>query len=1236
MKYGKRIKYTARICVLICVIFAVGAVAQVFAADGGQKPVRVGYYENEVFQEGAGEDSVKTGYSYEYYQKLSEYTGWKYEYVYGEFGDLYQMLLDGKIDFLAGLAWKEEREALIGYPDSPMGHENYSLIKHLDDEDITLDTATLGGKKIGVLDSATADRLREFLDEKNITAQVEVFRDYGPLFEAFDSRGIDILAAEGDGAYGRPDAELLCSFGASDYYLCVSKTRPDLLKELNAAQSELSENEPNFINSLRNKYYPVSISGRAFSAVEKKWLSEHDTLSVGYLKNYLPYCDQDASGNVTGLIRDLVPGMLERLKIDGLKVGYKSFDNYLDMISSLVSGEIDVAFPVGGGLYYSEESGIFQSGAVVSAVTELVYKGEFSEATVLNFAVNENNRMQYYFVKTHYPDAVISFYPSVDACLKAVDSGKASCTTLNGLRVNDILRNSRYKDLVILQTSYDDDRCFGVRLGNEGLLKLVNRAISVLGPDYAQTLAFRYTYKLYSYSFADMFRDNAFFFVSVIVGVAVVIILLLVRDRRRSKREIETKDAAKKELERANKELIEQKESREQLEKMITALASDYRCVYHVDLDKNDAVCYRADPTDTEQTREGIHFNYLERFTWYAEHSVAESYREGFLQFIDPVHVREALSKDVIIAYRYLAQRGGKEYYEMIRMAGVRHAENRDDHIVHAVGLGLTVIDAEMRDAMAKNQALGEALTAAEGANRAKTAFLSSMSHEIRTPMNAIIGLDSLALRDESLPEKTRGYLKQIGGSAKHLLGLINDILDMSRIESGKLVLRREEFSLSEMLEQINTMVTSQCGEKGLKFECKVLGEPDDHYIGDDMRLKQVLVNILSNAVKFTDAPGSVTFVVEKINDFEDQSTLRFSVKDTGIGISKEFLPKVFDSFSQENSGRSGKYGSTGLGLAITRNIVELMNGTISVESTKGVGTEFTVDVTLKNCHDPSFSPDAVAAGDLHALVVDADPVSGEHAKLVMEESGIRTESCPSGKGALEMLEVSHARHDPFNLVLLDRKLAGSDEENIAGEIKTRYGKETAVIILTAYNRDEITDGAPGAAADGFLSKSAFASDAVDEILRTVRRSGMSARRRICREELSGKRVLLAEDFIVNAEIVREVMGLCGVIVDHAENGKIAVETFEKSAPGYYDAILMDVRMPEMDGLEATRTIRKLPRPDAKTVPIIAMTANAFDEDVQSSLQAGMNAHLSKPVEAEFLYRTLEELIWENENRTKQ
>jgi CheY-like chemotaxis protein/nitrogen-specific signal transduction histidine kinase len=548
---------------------------------------------------------------------------------------------------------------------------------------------------------------------------------------------------------------------------------------------------------------------------------------------------------------------------------------------------------------------------------------------------------------------------------------------------------------------------------------------------------------------------------------------------------------------------------------------------------------------------------------------------------------------------------------------------------VHAVGVGFTDIDSDMRDSLAKSQALSDALKAAEEANRAKTAFLSNMSHEIRTPMNAIIGLDSLALRDRSLPPATRDYLEKIGASARHLLGLINDILDMSRIESGRLVIRKEEFSFRAMLEQINTMVMSQCSEKGLKYECKVTGGVADYYIGDDMKLKQVLINILSNAIKFTDTPGHVTLEVERTNVFDDQSTLKFMIKDTGIGMDESFIPKIFESFTQEDGSRNSKYGSTGLGMAITKNIVELMNGTITVDSKKGVGTTFTVVVTLKNCEHCSFDNSYINFNDLRVLVVDDEDVAAEHARLVLDEAGIKADIALSGPEALNMLEVAHTKQEHYNLVLLDWRMPDMDGIEVAKEIRKRYDNETTVIILTSFNWDEIMDDALHVGVDSFLAKPLFASNVIDEFERIARKNNMSLYKEKKRMDLDGCHVLLAEDMMVNAEIMKEILAIKNVSTDHAENGKMALEMFEKSEPGHYDAILMDVRMPEMDGLEATSKIRALDRSDSAGVPIIAMTANAFDEDVQLSLQAGMNAHLSKPVEPERLYQTMEELIYE-------
>ena len=729
----------------------------------------------------------------------------------------------------------------------------------------------------------------------------------------------------------------------------------------------------------------------------------------------------------------------------------------------------------------------------------------------------------------------------------------------------------------------------------------------------------------------------------ILAAVLIAISVFMILQTRKAVKlasERETAEVLQQELEERialQDELLEQEKARTQQDSMITALASDYRSVYYVDLDTGESICYRKDDNGSDDgINPGDRFDYREKFREYADGYVADEYREAFLDFIKPENIREGLKENAIITLRYLVKRNNEEVYEMLRMAGVRHPSDREDHIVHAVGAGFTNIDSEMRESLAKNQALSDALKTAEEASRAKTVFLSNMSHEIRTPMNAIIGLDSLALRNQELPGETRDYLDKIGASARHLLGLINDILDMSRIESGRIVLRNEEFSFRSMIEQINTMVMSQCSEKGLKYECSLTGGVADYYIGDDMKLKRVLINILSNAIKFTEAPGDISFSIERTNVFEGQSTIRFVIKDTGIGMDKEFIPRIFDSFTQEDDGRNNKYGSTGLGMAITKNILDLMNGTISVESEKGVGSQFTVVVTLKNCEHSNIDSSYININDLRILIVDDEEMAAEHAKLVLDEAGIKSDTALSGPEALKMLEVAHTKQEHYNLVLLDWKMPEMDGLEVAREIRKRYDNETTVIILTSFNWDEIMDEALHIGVDSFLSKPLFASNVIDEFERIARKNNMSLFKAKQRVSLKDKRILLAEDMEINAEIMKEVLSIKEAVTEHAANGRIAYEMFKDSDEFYYDAVLMDVRMPEMDGLEATAAIRALDRKDASLVPIVAMTANAFDEDVQRSLQVGMNAHLSKPVEPERLYQSLEELIWEAEDKAQE
>ena len=543
------------------------------------------------------------------------------------------------------------------------------------------------------------------------------------------------------------------------------------------------------------------------------------------------------------------------------------------------------------------------------------------------------------------------------------------------------------------------------------------------------------------------------------------------------------------------------------------------------------------------------------------------------------------------------------------------------------------VTDVLMRERR-NNEMLALALSEAEHANAAKTAFLSNMSHEIRTPMNAVIGLNTLALRDDTLSDKTRELLTKLGASASHLLELINDILDMSRIESGRMTLSKDEFSFNLMLEQINTMILSQCRDKGLDYYCKIIGSVDEWYFGDDMKLKQVLINILSNAIKFTNAPGSVTLTVEKAGQYDGLTTLRFEITDTGIGMDEEFIPKIFDAFSQEYAGRTNMFGSTGLGMAITKSIIEMMNGDISVQSKKGEGSRVTVSVTLRDSKKTAGVSGELDLSHSAVLVVDDDPIDLGHAGAVMDEIGVHCELCSSGAQALHELDINRAsKKTQYDFVLLDYKMPEMNGVEVARRIRELYKDGISIILLTAYSRDDIMQETSDLDVDGFLTKPVYTSDVIAILEKLSLRNAAAERQTQGRASLEGRHILLAEDMIINAEIIKQLLSLRGMSVDHAENGQLALEAFMNSEQGRYDAVLMDVRMPVMDGLETAAAIRALDRPDAKRIPIIALTANAFDEDVQKSIQAGMNAHLSKPVEPERLFGTMEELIYEAESK---
>lgn len=515
----------------------------------------------------------------------------------------------------------------------------------------------------------------------------------------------------------------------------------------------------------------------------------------------------------------------------------------------------------------------------------------------------------------------------------------------------------------------------------------------------------------------------------------------------------------------------------------------------------------------------------------------------------------------------------------------------------------------------------------AEYANAAKQDFLSSMSHDIRTPMNAIIGMTSLAMSNTNDPDRVQEYLRKISVSSKHLLGLINDVLDISKIESGKMTLNIEPVSLRDVMDSIVNIIQPQVKAKNQYFDAAAYEILSEDVCCDSVRLNQVLINLLGNAVKFTPENGSVRVAVYQEALPEDTSCVRthFIVSDTGIGMSKEYQEVIFDSFSREDNARVQKTEGSGLGMAITKCIVDAMGGSISVRSEQSKGSEFHVILDLAKAE--GREPD-IALPDWKLLVVDGDEWLCTSVVQSLKRLGLRAEWCADAARAVELADEHSRRNDPYQLMLLGWKLPDMDGIEAARKIRLSCGENSPTLLLSGCDWSGMEEEAGKAGISGFIPRPLFQSVLYDALKtftgEAVEESKVSKMENDL--ELKGKHILLAEDNELNWEVARELLSELELELDWAENGRICLEKFEKSSAGYYDAILMDVRMPVMDGYETTRAIRRLERKDAG-IPIIAMTADAFLEDIQRCLECGMNDHLAKPIDVQAVVRKLKKYL---------
>lgn len=521
------------------------------------------------------------------------------------------------------------------------------------------------------------------------------------------------------------------------------------------------------------------------------------------------------------------------------------------------------------------------------------------------------------------------------------------------------------------------------------------------------------------------------------------------------------------------------------------------------------------------------------------------------------------------------------------------------------------------------NNQLREALQIAKDANEAKSTFLSNMSHDIRTPMNAVIGFSTLLAREPGNEVKVREYARKIGAASNHLLGLINDILDISKIESGKMSIRQSVFSFDELMESVNVVIRPMAGAKNQRFHVNMGKMSHELFVGDKVRINQVLINLLSNAVKYTPDGGEILF---EISDMGSSSSavekICFVVSDNGYGITDEFKKIIFDPFTRAENSTVNKEVGTGLGLAITKNIINLMGGVIEVESELGKGTTFTVELPLQLPHEEADENFWEHHNISRILIVDDDKNICDGVKENMSDSGVSFDAAYSGEKAVELVRNVYASGNEYSAIILDWQMPGMNGLDTAREIRKIVPIDTPVLFLTSYDWSSIETEALEIDVDGFLAKP-FTTINLKEKLIEVEHFKNSVSKEDVSLDLKGMHFLVAEDNELNAEIVTELLKSEGATCDVSENGKLTVERFVSAPAKSYDAVLMDVMMPIMNGYEATKVIRGSNHSEALTIPIVAMTANAFVKDVQDALDAGMNAHIAKPINMEALKNTL-------------
>ena len=1205
----------------VCLLLILSNFITIFADDvqSNNRTVKAGIFSFDGYHM-KDEDGRLTGYGIEFLNLVSEYSRLNFQYTGYDrsWGEMLDMLENGEIDVVTSARRTSEREERFAFS-LPIGRNNTVLSIRVDNTQLHRgEYKSYNGMTVGQLVGSSQNQsLVEFAEENGFSYHVKEYDDSDVLAAALQSGEVDaILSSDLRKAENEKTLDII---EEADFYAIVRKDDTELLDEINYAIEQMDINEGDWKNVLFYKYYgPVYSSALSFNEREAEYIrqvvSGEKSITVTALGDKAPYSYTE-NGELKGILPDYFAAVMELAGLPYEIVTPEDKDAYYALADTngvnVVIDKIGSDDTVEDAVYRGFNTNGYMT-AGMAKVTRQDFNGDIKVVAVSDSQGKELIEREFLEGYT-----VLS-YPTGEEAMRAVLNRKADAAYVYAytaqLFVNHDATNSLYYSILNgMSTKFS---MYVSENTDHELLTILNKCINQISEETLNQLVSKHT----SYTISDMSILQymqahpgmilAVFFVFALI--ACVIIALYLRGRWNKKLLHAT--------EQSNIKMGEQLA-------IVEALSRDYTNVYAVNEERATARIIKLEGYVTEGLKKGStqEHNYTPILEHYISSRVHPDDQQELAQALSLNTVKEKLNEDGEYMGSYRIVDDGDIHHFQYTYLKIEDNDHGHGGFILA---GFRNIDEMIRKEQEQKDVLSEALAQAQYANNAKTTFLNNMSHDIRTPMNAIIGFTSLAVTHIDNKEQIRNYLSKIMTSGNHLLSLINDVLDMSRIESGKVKIEEKETSLPEIMHDLKTIVQSDVKAKQLEFYIDTLDVANETIICDKLRLNQVLLNILSNAMKYTKPGGMVSVrVIQKAEAPDGYATYEFSIKDTGIGMSREFLKHVFEPFEREQTSTVSGIQGTGLGLAITKNIVDMMGGTITVESEEGKGSEFTVTFCFRIADAPMESQRLEQLADLKALVVDDDVNTCISVSKMLSAIGMRPDWTTLGNEAVIRTEFALEQNEPYSAYIIDWLMPDMNGIELVRRIRRVIGDMTPIIILTAYDWSDIEEEAREAGVTAFCSKPLFLSELRNVLAAPYMEQESTEEPDTSEPRFDGMRLLLVEDNELNQEIAQTILEAAGFAIDTAEDGSIAVERMKEMPADTYDLILMDVQMPIMNGYEATRAIRALDDPVKAAVPIVAMTANAFDEDRKEAIDSGMNGYVAKPINIEKLMQTLEDIL---------